>query len=62
MGYIHTEFSKELSDLLIKHKKKFTSDKSGIYVVDEPSIAGVIIYIAETASEDIRDKLITVIK
>ena len=34
MQIIETEFSKELSQLLIKHNKTFGSDKHGLYIED----------------------------
>lgn len=62
MRYKSTEFSRELSDLLIKYKKSFESDKGGIYVVDNLNINGVMITEPELASEDFRSKLITLIQ
>ena len=61
MIYKHTEFSMELSKLLVKYKKYFESDKGGIYVVDNPNINGVMITESESATEDSRSKLITLI-
>ena len=62
MKYIQTDFSKELSSLLLKHKKIIESDKSGMYVVDTKYETDIIIAEAETASEDYRNKLMFIIK
>ena len=58
MRYLETEFSKELSELLMKHKKTFTSDKSGMYAIDDEVGTKVIMGESETASEDSRPKML----
>ena len=60
MKYIETTFTEELSELLIRHKKCFTSDKSGIYIIDA-DISKILTTEADVASEDSRNKLITVL-
>ena len=57
MKYIETEFSKELTKLLIKYKKTFDADKAGIYVIDSETVRMVLIGESETASEDSRSKM-----
>jgi hypothetical protein len=61
MEIIQNDFSKELSELLKKHKKTITADKSGLHVVDCDNIEAVIIQKATVASEDYRDTLIFVV-
>lgn len=60
MKYIETTFTEELSELLIRHKKCFTSDNSGIYIIDA-DISKILTTEADVASEDSRNKLITVL-
>jgi hypothetical protein len=58
MKIIETEFTKELSSLLAKHKKTFDADKNGIYIVDDPNKTIIYTTESETASEDSRPKMI----
>ena len=58
MKYIETDFTKELSVLLKKHKKTFSSDKSGIYILDDEYPPSVITTESETASEDSRSLML----
>ncbi len=55
--FIETDFTKELSKLLNKHKKTIESDKSGIYIVDSEAGGSVIISRQTLGSEDSRDKI-----
>jgi hypothetical protein len=57
MKYLETEFSRELSELLMKHKKTLTADKSGMYAIDDETGTKVIMGESETASEDDRPKM-----
>jgi hypothetical protein len=61
MKIIETEFTKELSLLLQKHNKSFESDKGGIYIVDH-DCSLVATTESETASEDLRQKLIQIFR
>jgi hypothetical protein len=61
MKYIETPFSKELSDLLLKHKKTLTSDKGGIYAVDTTHAIKILLSEAEVASEDTRPQMLFLI-
>ena len=58
MEYIKTEFSRELSELLKKHKKTFDSDKAGIYAVDDEIGTEIFIGRSTSATEDVRDKML----
>ena len=58
MKLIETDFTKELSALLVKHKKVLTSDKSGIYIVDWECGVAVMTTESEVASEDSRNFLV----
>ncbi len=60
MEYVKTEFSRELSDLLKKHKKTFDSDKTGIYAIDDEIGTDIIIGRGTDGAEDSRDKIIFV--
>ncbi len=60
MEYINTDFSKELSSLFIKHKKRIESDKHGIHILDDETGSSFLIAKATTSSEDYRDTLIQV--
>jgi hypothetical protein len=62
MKIVQTDFSKELSNLLIKHKKTIQADKGGVYFVDDENLSDVLIIKATLASEDIRDKMILINK
>jgi hypothetical protein len=62
MKYIETDFSKELGDLLTKHKKIITADKHGLYAIDCNYETFTFIGKAETACEDFRDKLMFINK
>jgi hypothetical protein len=53
-----TDFSKELSELFIKHNKTIESDKGGIYIIDHPKGTVFFETESETTSEDLRSKLI----
>lgn len=61
MEIIQNDFSKELSELLKKHKKTLTADKTGIHVVDCDNIEAVVIQKSNVASEDYRDTLMFVV-
>jgi hypothetical protein len=60
MKIIRTDFSKELSNLLLRHKKTIQVDKNGIFIVDDEIGTSVLIGKPETTSEDYRDKLLFV--
>jgi len=57
MEYIKTDFSRELSTLLKKHRKTFTSDNKGIYVINDPAFVTILIGRATTATDDSRDQM-----
>jgi len=61
MKYIETEFSKELSQLLIRHKKILIADKAGIYAIDTDTETYILLTESEVASEDSRQKIILLI-
>jgi hypothetical protein len=61
MKIIQNDFAKELSELLTKHKKTFTADKSGIHVINTDEDVTIFLQTAETASEDSRDTLLFLI-
>lgn len=58
MKITSTEFSREFSLLLKKHKKTLTHDKSGIYLIDCENIEEVLVKKATVASEDSRNELL----
>ena len=35
MEYVNTDFTKELSALFLKHKKRIEADKHGIHILDD---------------------------
>lgn len=60
MEYLQTEFSKELSALFIKHKKRIEADKHGIYIINDETGCSFLIAKATTGSENYRDALMQV--
>lgn len=60
MEYVSTDFSKELSDVFLKYKKRIESDKYGIHILDDETGSSFLIAKATTGSEDFRDTLIQV--
>lgn len=61
MEYVKTSFSRELSTLLKKHKRVFTSDNGGIYIVLAPDLVTILIGKSTDASEDSREKLLFIV-
>lgn len=60
MKYKQTEFSKELSDVFLKHKKRMETDKHGIHILDDEIGCSFLIGKPTSGSEDYRDTLIQV--
>ena len=58
MKFIQNDFTKELSELFVKHNKAIESDKGGIYIIDVSNGDQFMLSESETASEDYRPKLI----
>lgn len=62
MKYIETDFSKELTELCLKHKKRFEVDKYGIHIVDDTVGSSFVIATQTLGSENCKDTLIQIIK
>jgi hypothetical protein len=60
MEYVQNEFSKELSSVFLKHKKRIEADKHGIHILDDETGSSFLIAKATSGSEDYRDTLIQV--
>ena len=57
MNFIETDFSKELSILLNKHKITLESDKLGIYLVQGLNDIQILLSEAEFGSEDPKTRM-----
>lgn len=60
MKFTQTDFSKELSAVFLKYKKRIESDKHGIHIFDDETGSSFLIAEPTVGTEDCRNTLIQV--